>query len=254
MSDGRATGVVTEAGDEHLAPLVISNLDAKTLMTRLVDPTELPEDYLRDLRGFRTFSTAFKINVACHRPPQYTAFDPAKAGFDYPTYVHIAPDIEYLERAYDDAKYGSWSKRPFVTPVVPDHPRRHAGPAGQARGQPVRRPCALRAEGCGLGRDRARQKLVDAVLDAIETFAPGWRTEIIDMQVLLAPDLERIVGLPQGHIFHGELAPDQVFFTRPAAHYADYRTPIRGLYVCGSSMHPGGGVSGIPATMRRARS
>ena len=88
-------------------------------MTRLVDPALLPEDYLRDLRGFRTFSTAFKINVACHRPPQYTAFDPARAGFDYPTYVHIAPDIEYLERAYDDAKYGTWSKRPFVTPVVP---------------------------------------------------------------------------------------------------------------------------------------
>ena len=91
-----------------------------------------------------------------------------------------------------------------------------------------------------------RQNLVDAVLDAIETFAPGWRNDIIAMQVLLAPDLERIVGLPQGHIFHGELAADQVFFTRPAAHYADYRTPIRGLYICGSSMHPGGGVSGIP--------
>ena len=98
----------------------------------------------------------------------------------------------------------------------------------------------------GVWDEAEREKFVDAVLDAIETFAPGWRSEIIDMQVLLAPDLERIVGLPQGHIFHGELAPDQVFFTRPAAHYADYRTPIRGLYVCGSSMHPGGGVSGIP--------
>ena len=84
------------------------------------------------------------------------------------------------------------------------------------------------------------------MLDAIETFAPGWRNDIIDMQVLLAPDIERIVGLPHGHIFQGELAPDQVFFMRPAAGYADYRTPIRGLYICGSSMHPGGGVSGIP--------
>ena len=98
----------------------------------------------------------------------------------------------------------------------------------------------------GGGWDQGARPVRRRVLDIIETFAPGWRNEIIDMQVLLAPDLERIVGLPQGHIFHGELAPDQVFFSRPAAHYADYRTPIRGLYVCGSSMHPGGGVSGIP--------
>ena len=83
-------------------------------------------------------------------------------------------------------------------------------------------------------------------IHSVAIFAPGWRDDIIAMQVLLPPDLERIVGLPQGHIFHGELAADQVFFTRPAAHYADYRTPIRGLYICGSSMHPGGGVSGIP--------
>jgi phytoene dehydrogenase-like protein len=245
VSEGRATGVVTEAGEEYLAPLVISNLDAKTLMTRLVDAKELPEDYLRDLRGYRTFSTAFKINVACHRPPQYTAFDAAKLGFDYPTYVHIAPDIEYLERAYDDAKYGSFSRRPFVTPVVPTIRDDTLAPPGKHVVNLFGGHAPYELKGATWDEGN-RQKLVDAVLDAIELFAPGWRNDIIAMQVLLAPDLERIVGLPQGHIFHGELAPDQVFFTRPAAHYADYRTPIRGLYICGSSMHPGGGVSGIP--------
>lgn len=245
VQDGRATGVVTTAGEEYRAPVVISNLDAKTLMTRLVEPTALPEDYLRDLRGFRTFSTAFKINVACHRPPHYSAFDPATAGFDYPTYVHIAPDIEYLERAYDDAKYGSWSKRPFVTPVVPTIRDDTLAPPGKHVVNLFGGHAPYELKGA-VWDQAERDRFVAAVLDTIETFAPGWRSEIIDMQVLLAPDLERIVGLPQGHIFHGELAPDQVFFTRPAAHYADYRTPIAGLYVCGSSMHPGGGVSGIP--------
>ena len=211
----------------------------------MVDANELPEDYLRDLRGFRTFSTAFKINVACHRPPQYTAFDAGKLGFDYPTYVHIAPDIEYLERAYDDAKYGSWSKRPFITPVVPTIRDDTLAPPGKHVVNLFGGHAPYELKGA-VWDESNRQKLVDAVLDAIETFAPGWRNDIIAMQVLLAPDLERIVGLPQGHIFHGELAPDQVFFTRPAAHYADYRTPIRGLYICGASMHPGGGVSGIP--------
>ncbi|MFO1049584.1 MAG: NAD(P)/FAD-dependent oxidoreductase [Geminicoccaceae bacterium] len=245
VSEGRATGVVTEAGEEYLAPLVISNLNAKTLMTRLVDEKELPEDYLFDLRGYRTFSTAFKINVACHRPPQYTAFDANKLGFDYPTYVHIAPDIEYLERAYDDAKYGSFSKRPFITPVVPTIRDDTLAPPGKHVVNLFggHAPYELKN---GSWDEATRQQLVDAALDAIEAFAPGWRDDIIAMQVLLPPDLERLVGLPQGHIFHGELAADQVFFTRPAAHYSDYRTPIRGLYVCGSSMHPGGGVSGIP--------
>lgn len=241
---GRATGVVCENGEIYRAPLVVSNLDAKTLMLRLVERRELPAEYVRDLEGYRTFSTAFKINVACHRPPQYTGFDPAACGFDYPTYVHIAPDIDYLERAYDDAKYGWYSQRPFVTPVVPTIRDDTLAPPGKH----VVNLFGGHAPHTLKGGDWAteRQPFVDRVLDVIETFAPGWRSEIIDMQVLLAPDLERVVGLPQGHIFHGELAPDQVFFTRPAAKYADYRTPIRGLYVCGSSMHPGGGVSGIP--------
>ncbi|MFO1036493.1 MAG: NAD(P)/FAD-dependent oxidoreductase [Geminicoccaceae bacterium] len=244
VEEGRAVGVVTADGEDYRAPLVISNVNAKTLMLKMVDRKELPADYVRDLEGYRTFSTAFKINVACHRPPQYSAFDPEKAGFDYPTYVHIGPDIDYLERAYDDAKYGWYSSKPFVTPVVPTIRDDSLAPPGKHVVNLFggHAPYELK----GGSWDQERDKLVSNVLDAIETFAPGWRNEIIDMQVLLAPDLERIVGLPQGHIFHGELAPDQVFFTRPAAHYADYRTPIRGLYVCGSSMHPGGGVSGIP--------
>ena len=156
VEEGRAVGVVTDNGEEYRAGLVISNLDAKTLMLRMVERDQLPADYVRDIEGYRTFSTAFKINVACHRPPQYTAFDPARAGFDYPTYVHIAPDIDYLERAYDDAKYGWYSQKPFITPVVPTIRDTTLGPARQARRQPLRRARPLRAEGRQMG-GRARQ-------------------------------------------------------------------------------------------------
>ena len=213
-------------------------------MLRHVDRAALPPDYVREIATFRTFSTAFKINVACHRPPRYRSFDPAKTGFDYPTYVHVAPDIDYLERAYDDAKYGWYSAKPFVTPVVPTMRDDSLAPPGKHVVNLFggHAPYELK----GGSWEQERDRFVKNVLDVMETFAPGWRDDIIDLQVLLAPDLERIVGLPQGHIFHGELAPDQLFFARPAPGFADYRTPIRGLYVCGSSMHPGGGVSGIP--------
>jgi phytoene dehydrogenase-like protein len=241
---GRATGVVCENGETYRAPFIASNMNAKPLMLKAVGREALPADYVRDLEGFRTFSTAFKINVACHRPPQYSAFNPAEAGFDYPTYVHIAPDIDYLERAYDDAKYGWYSKRPFITPVVPTIRDNTLAPPGKHVVNLFggHAPYELK----GASWETERDNFVRNVLDTMETFAPGWRDDIIAMQVLLPPDIERIVGLPQGHIFQGELAPDQIFFQRPTAHYADYRTPIRGLYVCGSSMHPGGGVSGIP--------
>ena len=243
VENGRTVGVVA-GNEEYRAPLVLSNLNAKTLFTKLVDRQELPSEFVREIGGYRTFSTAFKINVACHRPPEYTAFEKSEVGFDYPTYVHIGPDIEYLERAYDDAKYGWYSAKPFVTPVVPTIRDDTLAPAGKHVVNLFggHAPYELKDGDWTV----QRPNLVKNVLAAIDAFAPGWSSEIIDMQVLLAPDLEELVGLPEGHIFHGELAPDQIFFKRPAAGAADYRTPIRGLYLCGSSAHPGGGVSGIP--------
>jgi phytoene dehydrogenase-like protein len=244
VENGRAAGVVTENGEEYRAPIILSNLNAKTLFTRLVERKELPAEFIREIEGYRTFSTAFKMNVACHQPPNYRAFNKEAAGFDYPTYVHVAPDIEYLERAYDDAKYGWYSGKPFVTPVVPTMRDDTLAPPGKHVVNLFggHAPYELK------GGDWAVEKpnFVKNVLATMDEFAPGWSSEIIDMQVLLPPDIEEIVALPQGHIFQGELAPDQIFFKRPGVGAADYRTPIRGLYLCGSSVHPGGGVSGIP--------
>jgi phytoene dehydrogenase-like protein len=244
VSGGRATGVRTEDGREFRARLVASNATAKTLFRKLVAPEHLPAELLAEIDSFRTFSTAFKLNIAAEAPPRYRAFDPAKTGFAYPTYVHIGPGIEYLERAYDDAKYGAYSAKPFMTPVVPTIVDDSLAPAGKhvinAFGGHA--PYTLK----GRRWEDEKPRFTRVALDVLDEMAPGFSDRIIDVETLVPPDLEQIVGLPQGHIFHGELSLDQLFFQRPAPHCADYRTPIDGLYQCASSSHPGGGVSGIP--------
>ena len=244
VRDGRATGLRLHDGREFLGQIVVSNTDCKTLFQTLIAPHFLPGEFLTEIGRFRTFSTAFKMNIAANAPPQYRAFNKQKAGFDYPTYVHIGPDIDYLERAYDDAKYGWYSQRPFITPVVPTIVDNSLAPTGKHIVNLFggHAPYKLRNGDWSNERDN----FVKNVLTVMDEFAPGFSSQIIDMQVLLPPDIERIVGLPQGHIFQGELSPDQLFFQRPVPHYADYRTPITALYQCGSSCHPGGGVSGIP--------
>ena len=244
VSDGVAQGVVLQSGEEIGARIVISNANCKLLFLKLVGREHLPGEFVADIESYRTFSTAFKINAACEAPPHYRAFDKAKAGFDYPTYVHIGPSIEYLERAYDDAKYGGFSTRPFITPVVPTIVDDSLAPPGKHVVNMFggHAPYELKSGDW----KRERDGFVKGALAVMDEFAPGFSNGIIDMQVLLPSDLEELLALPQGHIFHGELSPDQLFFQRPAPHYADYRSPIRHLYQCGSSTHPGGGVSGIP--------
>jgi phytoene dehydrogenase-like protein len=244
IENGRALGVVTEAGDEYRAGIVACNANAKVLYRSLVGAEHLPPDFLAEIDAFRTFSSAFKINVAADAPPHYRAFDKAKAGFDYPTYVHVAPDIDWLERAYDDAKYGWYSAKPFVTPVVPTMRDETIAPPGKhvvhlfGGHAPYSLRNATWAE--------QRESFARNALAVVDEFAPGFSSQVIDMQVLLPPDIEEILNIPNGHIFHGELSLDQLFWQRPAPGFADYRSPVRGLYLCGSSAHPGGGVSGIP--------
>ena len=246
---GRATAVSTATGETYRAKCIISNASAKTLYLDLVGAQHLPAEVLREIKAYRTFSTAFKMNIACERPPQYRILDRVRregalGNFAYPTYMHIAPDIDYLERAYEDAKHGWYSSRPFLTPVVPTIVDTTLAPEGKH----VVNLFGGHAPYTLKGGDWASQKdtFKQTVFDTLEEHAPGFSSDVIEAQLLVAPDIERIVGLPQGHIFQGELSPDQLFFQRPVSGYADYRTPVQGLYVCGASMHPGGGVSGIP--------
>ncbi|HEY1723935.1 MAG TPA: NAD(P)/FAD-dependent oxidoreductase [Steroidobacteraceae bacterium] len=245
VAEGRATGVRTGDGRELHASVVVSNANAGTLFRRLLAPEHLPPELLHEIDAFRTFSSALKMNIAAHQPPRYRAFDPARTGFSYPTYVHIGPDIEYLERAYDDAKYGHYSARPFLTPVVPTIVDDSLAPAGKHVVNVFGGHAPYRLKG-GVDWADAKPGLIKAAVTMLDEMAPGFSSQIIDIETLVPTDLEAIVGLPQGHIFHGELSADQLFWQRPAPHWADYRTPVAALYQCGSSTHPGGGVSGIP--------
>lgn len=249
VSENKVSSVNTTDGRKFTAPVIASNLSAKAMYLNLIDEKHLPDEVLREIRGYRTMSTAFKMNVACERPPQYSMLsklrkDGVLGDFDYPTYMHIAPDIDYLERAYDDAKHGWYSKEPFITPVCPTIVDDTLAPPGKHVVNLFggHAPYTLKN---GDWKDE-KEQFKKNIFKQIEAFAPGFSDDVIKAQLLLAPDIEANVGLPMGHIFQGELSPDQLFFQRPISGYADYRTPIEGLYICGSSMHPGGGVSGIP--------
>ncbi len=246
--DGRARGVLTSDGRQYDAPLIVSNAHARLLYLDMVGAQHLPADLVRDIQRYRSFSTAFKANLAVERPPQYTCLtnalkDGALGDWSYPTYVHLAPDIDYLEKAYDDAKHGWYSSAPFVTPVVPTIVDTTLAPAGKHVVNLFggHAPYRLRDGDWAVEKDNFQRN----VLGVMDRFAPGFSSDIIGGQFLIAPDIENIVHLPQGHIFQGELSADQLFFQRPVPHYADYRSPIKGLYLCGASTHPGGGVSGI---------
>ncbi|SEE77889.1 Phytoene dehydrogenase-related protein [Rhizobiales bacterium GAS191] len=243
-ANGRASGVTLADGTRIEAPTIASNVSAKLTFLKFLPADKLPADFLREVASYRTYSTAFKINIACERLPAYTAFDAGKCGFPYPTYTHIGPSIEYLERAYDDAKYGDWSREPFITPVAPSYVDDSISPPGKHVVNLFggHAPYTLR-EGDWPSR---KDEFAKNVLRVLDQHAPGFSDGIIGMQVLTPPDIEAKIGSPHGHIFHGELQTDQLFFARPAPHFADYRSPIKGLYQCGSSAHPGGGVGAVP--------
>ncbi len=245
VTGGRARGMRTADGREFRARVVVSNANAKTLFRQLVAPQHLPAELLRGRRRVPHLLHRLQDEHRRRCAAAYRAFDPQRAGFDYPTYVHLAPGIDYLERAYDDAKYGWYSRQPFLTPVVPTIVDDSLAPPGKHVINVFGGHAPYTLKG---GAEWAEEKpnLARAAFAVIDEMAPGFSNQVIDFELLVPPDLERIVGLPQGHIFHGELSADQLFWQRPVPHWADYRTPVRGLYQCGSSTHPGGGVSGIP--------
>lgn len=244
VHNGRATGVRLENGDEYQGKLVVSNLAAPVTFGKLVADEHLPDEFRKNIANYRCSGTTYKINLAVDRPPRYAGFDPVAAGVAYPAYAHIGPSPDYFERACDDAKYGWYSSKPFISPIVPSMIDDSLAPEGKH----VVTLCGGHAsyELKGSTWDAERDNFVKNVMDVMDTFAPGFSDSIIDMQVLLPPDIERILGMPGGHELHGEATLDQLFHMRPVPHYADYRSPVRALYQCGASTHPGGAVSGVP--------
>ncbi len=240
---GRARAVVLENGDEIEAGSIASNLDPKATFLGLVEERDLDPEFLSAMRHFRIEGTSCKINLALAGLPEFASY-PGAPGPQHRATMHICPDIDYVERAWDDAKYGRPSERPLLELTIPTMYDPSLAPAGKhILGIFLQyAPYTLR-EGTW---DEWREPFGDRVMGLIEEYAPNIRRIIEHRQVLTPIDLERRFGITGGNIFHGEMSLDQMFVMRPAAGWARYRTPVRGLYLCGSGAHPGGGVMGAP--------
>ena len=243
VKNGRASGVLLDNGEVINAKLVVSNANAKVTFGNLVPEAQLPEEFMRDIKSFRAKGSSFKILCACDSLPQYAGFDEDVAGVSYPAYAHIHPTCEYLERAYDEAKYGWYSSKPFLSPIVPTYYDDTLAPEGKhvvtLYGGVT--PYELK----GADWEDERDNLVKVTMDVMDEFAPGFSSSVLDHKLILPKDIEEVVGMPGGNTQHGDLTLDQMFFMRPAPGYADYRSPIHALYQCGASTHPGGSVSGV---------
>jgi phytoene dehydrogenase-like protein len=243
VRSGRAAGVVLESGEEVEAGVVVSNLDPKVTFLRLLEEKALDPEFLAAIRHFRIEGTSCKINLALNGLPEFAAY-PGAPGPHHRATMHICPNIEYVERAWDDAKYGRPSERPLLELTVPTMYDPSLAPAGKhIMGIFLQyAPYTLR-EGTW---DDLREPFADRVISLIEEYAPNIRRIVEHRQVLTPLDLERRFGITGGNIFHGEMSLDQMFVMRPVAGWARYRTPVEGLFLCGSGAHPGGGVMGAP--------
>jgi phytoene dehydrogenase-like protein len=244
VRNGRAYAVALESGEEIEADAIASNLDPKLTFLRLLDERDLDADFLAAIRHYRIEGTSCKINLALNGLPEFTACPGGAPGPQHRATMHICPSIEYVERAWDDAKYGRPSRRPLLELTIPTmYDPTLAPPGKHIMGIFLQyAPYTLR-EGTW---DDLREPFGDRVIALIEEYAPNIGNIIEHRQVLTPLDLERRFGITGGNIFHGEMSLDQMFAMRPVAGWARYSTPIRGLYLCGSGAHPGGGVMGAP--------
>lgn len=239
---GQAVGVVLAGGEEIRARLVISSVDPRRTFLGLIEPGHLSDEFREAIRNFRSEGTSLKMNLALDGLPDFRMLP--GAGPQHRATIHICPGMEYLERAWDDAKYGRPSEGPLIEMTIPTtYDPTLAPPGRHIMGIFLQyAPYTLR----GATWDDLREPYADHILDLIAEYAPNIRSIVRHRQVLTPLDLERIYGLTGGNIFHGAMSLDQMFFLRPVAGWARYATPIRNLYLCGSGAHPGGGVMGAP--------
>jgi phytoene dehydrogenase-like protein len=238
--NGRATGVVLPNGDEIDAKVVVSSVDPHLTFLRLLERGSLPASFLEQVKRYKLRGSSGKVNLALDGLPDFTCLP--GAGAHLRGAISISPSVEYMERAYDEAKHGDYSKRPYLDIVIPSLTDPSVAPPGKHVLSCFVQyaPYALR-EGTW---DQKRDALGDAVVNTLSEFAPNLKQLILHRQVLTPLDLEREWGLSEGNIFQGELSLEQLFFLRPVPGWARYRTPIDGLFMCGSATHPGGGIMG----------
>jgi|RhiMetdeSRZDD1v2_1073273.scaffolds.fasta_scaffold09920_5 phytoene dehydrogenase-like protein len=245
VKDGRAAGVVMKGGAEVDAAVVVSSVDPHRTFLKMVEPGVLEDEFLAEVRRYKLRGSSGKVNLALDALPDFECL-PGR-GAHLRGAISISPGVEYMERAYDDAKYGRYSRRPYVDMVIPSLTDPSVAPPGKhVLSCFVQYAPYKLAEGTW---DEQREAFGDAVVDTVAEYAPNLRKIILHRQVLTPLDLEREWGLTEGNIFQGELSLEQLFFLRPVPGWARYRTPIRNLYMCGSATHPGGGIMGAPGRL-----
>jgi phytoene dehydrogenase-like protein len=240
IANARASGVILESGEEIAAKLVVSGADPRRTFLGLVGAEHLPTEFVEAIQRFRFRGASGKVNLALGELPNFTCLP--GAGPHLRGAISISPSIDYLERAYDDAKYGEISRRPYLDIVIPSMIDPAMAPPGKHVMSIFVQYAPYHVNGGW--NDARREAFGDTVIDTIAEFAPNIRSAILHRQVITPADIERIVGLTEGNIFQGELTLQQMFFLRPVPRWARYKTPVRGLYQCGSGTHPGGGVMG----------
>jgi phytoene dehydrogenase-like protein len=242
VRDGRVQGVALADGTEIRARRVASGADPNVTFLKLLERSELPEDFVDAVQRIDYSSASLKINVALSELPDFRALPGAQAGPQHRGTIHIAPSIDDIERAYDNAKYGRPSESPILECTIPSVVDPTVAPPGKHLMSMFIQyfPYRLR-DG---DEDQVKERFADRCFELLNQYAPNFCRSVIDRQVLSPRDIEQRYGLTGGSIFQGAMTLNQLFFMRPLSGWAQYRTPIRGLYLCGAATHPGGGVMG----------
>ena len=250
LRNGRAEGVVLQNGDEIRARLVVSALDPNRTFLRLVGEAHLDSDFVRQIKRLKLRGSSGKVNLAVDRLPEFTCRPNTNGRADHLRGdIAIAPSIDYLERAYDEAKYGDFSKHPYINVVIPSIVDPSVAPPGKHIISCFVQYAPYHLKDGADHWPQHREAFGDTVVQTLAEYCPGLKDSILYRQVLTPWDLEQEFGLTEGNIFHGELRPEQLLFQRPVSGWARYRTPVRHLWLCGSGAHPGGGVMGSPGEL-----
>jgi phytoene dehydrogenase-like protein len=246
VREGKAKGVVLANGDEIEANIVSSSVDPKHTFIDFIEPGNIADDFLDEIRRYKYRGSSGKVNLALDGLPNFKCM-PGE-GAHLRGAMSFSPSVEYMERAYDDAKYGHFSRRPYIDTVIPSLTDPSVAPPGKHVMSCFVQYAPYKLAP-GLHWDTEKEKFGDTVIDTIAEYAPNIRDIILHRQVVTPLDLEREFGLTEGNIFQGELSLEQLFFLRPVAGWAQFRTPIKNLYMCGSATHPGGGIMGAPGRL-----
>ncbi|HZR30498.1 MAG TPA: NAD(P)/FAD-dependent oxidoreductase [Terriglobales bacterium] len=247
VKDGKASGVALQNGDEFHADIVSSSVDPNLTFLKFIESQHLPGEFLDEVRRYKFRGSSGKVNLALDALPEFKCMP--GAGAHLRGAISISPSVDYMERAYDDAKYGDYSRRPYIDMVIPSLTDPSVAPPGKHVMSCFVQYAPYKLKPGSTWDAAKREAFGDNVINTIAEYAPNIKNIIAGRQVLSPLDIEQEFGLTQGNIFQGELSLEQLFFLRPVPGWAQYRTPIKNLYMCGSATHPGGGIMGAPGRL-----